>query len=317
MESIIDLRNIYRCDSTQISKWEYAEEAYKYHQSLFDYSHILYDTDIESITIKDNQVIMKFRESGLFFVCKEGDERSMMMDALNFGSYEKKEMNVIHRIISLLKRKHLLDIGANIGYTSCLWAKSFPQAVIHSFEPIPKTFEQLNSNIELNKINNIVTHNYGVSNVNETVKFYYYPWCAANSSLNNIQHKDNCVEVQGEIKRLDDIDWLRNFEIDFIKCDIEGNELFAFKGAEELIRKNKPIIYTEILRKYSSEFGYNANDILSLFKKNNYVCCYVSADEKLIEIDEMMATTSATNFIFFHKEEHSELLYLIGGEIHN
>lgn len=285
-------------------KQEFIKEMYEqYHQSLFDYSHMIKGTDIERIEISMDKVVMRFKSSGLSFVCREGDERSMPMDTLNFGEYEKKEtdtmLNILLRIGGADRAMNILDIGANIGYTTCLLASNFRNASVFAFEPIKQTYLDLLDNIKLNQLNNIIAYNLGLSNENKDVEFYYYSNCVANTSITNLRHTDNYIKVPGKLICLDDIEELKEKTIDFIKCDVEGNELFVIKGGRKTISRTRPIIFIEILRKYAKEFNYSANDVCSELRNLGYNAYIISENRKLIKIEEITEQERNTNFVFF------------------
>jgi hypothetical protein len=56
-----------------------------------------------------------------------------------------------------------------------------------------------------------------------------------------------------------------NAKVDFIKCDVEGAELFVYQGAKATLMQQKPIVFTEMLRKWAAKFDYHPNDIIALF----------------------------------------------------
>jgi len=77
----------------------------------------------------------------------------------------------------------------------------------------------------------------------------------------------NNISTSGEKIRIDTIDaFVKKNEIktiDFIKCDVEGFEYFVFKGGLKSIREFKPIIFSEIQKKWYSRYGKkNAFDLL-------------------------------------------------------
>ena len=88
---------------------------------------------------------------------------------------------------------------------------------------------------------------------------------------------------------------------------MEGAELLVFKGAEKILSEARPVVMTELLRKWSKCFNYHPNDVISLFNKKNYVC-YVIADGRLRPCGTITDDTVETNFFFLHKEEHQKLL---------
>ncbi len=86
-------------------------------------------------------------------------------------------------------------------------------------------------------------------------------------------------------------------KLDFIKCDVEGAELLTFQGGLKTITKYKPIVFTEMLRKWSAKFNYHPNEIIELFKDIGYGCYFV-VNDKLHEIKMMTDETIETNFFF-------------------
>ena len=68
--------------------------------------------------------------------------------------------------------------------------------------------------------------------------------------------------------RLDDI---MQSQIDFIKLDVEGAEYLALKGAEGLIRKNKPIITIEFSLEMSARVsGIDGFDLICWLQSLGY-----------------------------------------------
>ena len=96
-------------------------------------------------------------------------------------------------------------------------------------------------------------------------------------------------------------------KLDFIKCDVEGSELFVFQGGMHSINQYKPIIYTEMLRKWSAPFGYHPNDIIKLFGDLGYRC-FTAIDRGLREFFYMDDETEETNFFFLHDNMHKKII---------
>jgi FkbM family methyltransferase len=227
---------------------------------------------------------------------------------LNFFDYEKDESDMIESLIySGSGKKLFFDIGANIGWYSIMVAKSNRNVSVHSFEPIPKTYQSLVKNIDLNSLPNISTHNFGFSDKSGEFDFYYYPEGSGNASSANVTGRSDIEVVKCKVKTLDEYVTESNMQIDFIKCDVEGAELFVFKGGMDTIKNSKPIVFSEILRKWSEKFNYNPNEIFSLFYnlgyqsftvENNYLKIFGNMEESTVE----------TNFFFLHVEKHKALI---------
>ena len=94
-------------------------------------------------------------------------------------------------------------------------------------------------------------------------------------------------------------------QLDFVKCDVEGAEYFVYQGGIESLRKFKPIIFSEMLRKWSAKFNYHPNDIINFLSKIGYLC-FVIHEDKLEQFTLMDENTLETNFIFLHEKKHAQ-----------
>lgn len=287
----------------KLVKEEYITKMHNIHQILFEYSEFLKDTDIKTIEITDGTVIMTSRESEIKVLCDPDDHRNIPLEILNFGTYEKEEMDMVLKLME--KGSYFYDIGANIGWFSINIAKNVENVKIHAFEPIPKTYGFLKKNIELNKITNVSIHCFGFSDEENELKFYYYPEGPGNASLNNLSERDSVREVFGKVKKLDN--FVNNEPVDFIKCDVEGAELLVFKGGLNTIKKFKPIIFAELLRKWSKKFGYHPQDVVQMLITIGYNC-YIVDGKNLVEINKIDEKTVQTNFLFLHQQKHKNIV---------
>ncbi|OGK21885.1 hypothetical protein A3C23_00875 [Candidatus Roizmanbacteria bacterium RIFCSPHIGHO2_02_FULL_37_13b] len=274
------------------------------HKILFDYSDFIKKTDISSIDINTYDVIMTLNKTGLKFLCDKNDHRIAPIEIINFSTYENEEMAVTLKLIK--KNYTIFDIGANIGWYSLTLSRLKKNIQIYAFEPILRTYKYLNRNIALNNIKNIKTMNFGFSDKNKKIKFYYYPEGSGNASALNISHHPNAEKITGRIMKLDDFINKENIKIDLIKCDVEGAELFVFKGAINTIKQQKPIIATEMLRKWSKPFNYHPNDIIELLGTVGYNC-YVVRKKRLINMPYITDHTKETNFFFLHHQKHKNI----------
>jgi FkbM family methyltransferase len=289
----------------KLDKWQYIDAMYQHHQLLFEYAALLPSTNISSIQIEDEIVIMTFRDSGIKFLVETGDKRLAPFDTLNFSTYEQEELQM--QFLLIQDGFNVLDIGGNYGWYAMHVAKRFPSANIHSFEPIPFTFNQLKKNIALNDLSNIIVHNIGLSDVAGSFDFYYDPKLSVNASLAKVSESESLEKVVCKVEQLDEFVSQYNLSVDFIKCDVEGAELFAFKGASEILQAQRPIVFTEMLRKWTAKFHYHPNDIIEYFRQFNYQC-FVSHDLRLIPFDLIDDATVETNYFFLHREKHESII---------
>ena len=288
-----------------ITKADYLKKINDLHRVLSEYSDFISGTEIDSIIISKTGVTYKTIE-GNFFENDADDEHIPPKIAMNMNAYEKEELNMMDKLISLSNAKCILDIGTNIGWMSIHFLKKFTDSRVISFEPIPVTYDKLLKNFAINNLSAADVYNTALGDYTGTVEFSFYPEGSGGASLADNSGRDSVVKVAGKITKLDTFCAEKQIIPDFIKCDVEGAELFVYRGGLEIISKSKPVIFSEMLRKWSASFNYHPNDIISLLAEKGYECFCID-NENIRQIAEVTDSTIETNFIFLHKEKHSDI----------
>jgi FkbM family methyltransferase len=295
----------------KISKKQFIDLMHEKYKVLFDFSSNLAATEIEKIEIEDNDLIFTsrfnfFHPGGAKFYVDILDKRITPFEAFSFDQYELEDSEMLYRLVK--NNDIIFDIGANIGWYSIHLSKKLTGAKIYSFEPIPETYSKLKRNIELNKSENINIVNIPLSNKIQKLTFFYSPSATGASSSVNISEEIDIKKLECTTDTIDSYVSKNNInKIDFIKCDVEGAELMVFKGGYESINIFKPIIFSEMLRKWSSKFGYHPNDIIYYFSEFGYNC-YLTRSNKLLQIDQITDETIETNFFFLHPSNHQDII---------
>lgn len=156
--------------------------------------------------------------------------------------------------------KTILDLGANVGYSSIFFKKKYPAAHVVCVEPIQDNLVVLHQNIKINRmeievLEGAISSAKGTLNMEKGTKDY-------NFRVTNSKKNDNMI-----VKALTVEEVLNKFGWDFIdllKVDIEGSEkeLFA-TNADWLYKVNNLIIEAH----YPI---YLEEDIIQLVKKYNF-----------------------------------------------
>ncbi|MBA7480352.1 hypothetical protein ES707_15803 [subsurface metagenome] len=291
--------------SGAFDKRKYIKEMHRLHERLFEYAKFIRDTDIARIEITDGTVVMTSRAVGIKILCDARDMRIAPIETLNFGTYEIAELEMMLRLIK--PGYTVFDIGANIGWHSINIAKSLPDASVFAFEPIPETFAYLKKNVEMNGVSNVQLYNFGFFNEEKELKFYFCDDSSASTSIANIEGRDDARIMSCSVRKLDDFVAEHDLKVNFIKCDVEGAELFVFQGGMESIRRHKPIILSEMVRKWCAKFDYSPNKIIDLISGAGYKCFTVKGS-KLVEFFKMDDNTVETNFFFLDPDEHAKYI---------
>jgi FkbM family methyltransferase len=289
----------------RIDKACYIERMFERHQGLFDYRQLLKGSDIEALSISQDDVRVKFSWPPVELILPAGEMRAAPVEALNFGSYEKREFAVVESLVAGLGSKQpvFIDIGGNVGFYSIGLKRLHPGLRIHAFEPVPATADQFEANCRLNGCSDIVLHRHGLSSARGEAVFHVHPRMSVAASQQNILGGEEMQEVTCQLVPLDEIAGELPGPVDFIKCDVEGAELFAFQGGTALIERDCPIVFSEMLRKWSAKFGYHPDDIIRFFGERGYSCHALGASGSRV-IDSVDEGTTETNFIFLHTIRH-------------
>jgi FkbM family methyltransferase len=146
----------------------------------------------------------------------------------------------------------IFDVGANIGFVTYQFQKRFPAADIYAFEPNPYVFDKLETNYH--DQNQVHVFQLGVGDIDGELKFNINANAGTSSYLYpgeyHRAHQAKHIKEQKTIpiitiNRFCKENAIRH--IDILKLDIEGYELKALIGANQLLLKQEiDIIYTEV-----------------------------------------------------------------------
>ncbi|MDR1562637.1 MAG: FkbM family methyltransferase [Dysgonamonadaceae bacterium] len=189
----------------------------------------------------------------------------------------------------------IIDIGANLGYYSILFAKWTGTAgKVFSVEPIAIYNKIFNEKAK--RYNNIKLYPYALGDEEKKVELVYSsPEGFLSTGLphiynpqvdGNIEKQEFTFEAQMKIPSVLFGDLER---IDYIKCDVEGFEYIILSNMKEIIRKSKPKVQVEV-------WGENEENILRLFEELGYLPYKLSRNQLVIQ--EKDKSSVAGDYIF-------------------
>ena len=189
------------------------------------------------------------------------------------GRFDRDELNCLCSQLfnRMTTRRICLDIGANIGNHSLVFAQHFDRVL--AFEPNPRTFKLLAINSELAP--NIVPYRLGASNRKGTMTAYQdalnlgaTTTSTAISSHREANQKGLISTVQFDVDRLDDFLGVSDLkQVDFIKLDVEGHEAAALEGMGNILRVSSPII---VMEAFSDSFTDGKSQSVEILKSHGY-----------------------------------------------
>lgn len=169
----------------------------------------------------------------------------------------------------LPKNPVIIDCGAHIGADSIELSKIFPDAQIHSFEPVPGVFEQLTRGTSSYK--NIFRHQLALSNENRKSKMFVSSMGSDGSSSllppkTHLEDHPNVLfedVIEINAKTLDTWAYENNItHVDLLWLDMQGFEYQTLVASPKILATVK-VIHTEV----SIKETYEGVLMYSSFKK--------------------------------------------------
>lgn len=176
--------------------------------------------------------------------------------------------------IELLK-KHIkqndtvLDIGANIGFYATILSDIVGEkGLVHCFEPDSKNFEHLKKTTA--NFKNIKINNKAVGPKTEKLKIY----TSKNLNVDHRTYKPEEYDKEIEIDAVSIDDHLAsNPKVDLIKMDIQGFEMQAIQGMQNILDKNKDIkLISEFWPYGLKKAGSSVTDYFNFLSAKGFTC---------------------------------------------
>lgn len=183
------------------------------------------------------------------------------------GTYQIKKFRAAMGYITQGFRT-AVDIGGHVGMWSMQLAKRFKQ--IHAFEPVAAHRDCFLKNNA--GTSNIRLHDCALGAENGFVSIFSTPHSSGNSYVDfrgraapvaTTQSRDKPIAL----KRLDEF---ALEDVDFIKIDCEGYELYGLKGGEETILRCRPVIIVEQKPGKAEQFGLPRTEAVTYLQTLGY-----------------------------------------------
>lgn len=215
------------------------------------------------------------------------------------GVYDSNSVNFINK--TLCEGDTFLDIGANIGCFTLAGARKVGRSGrVLAFEPVDLVSKKLEHNISLNKLDNVTIVRKAVYERDTQIKLHLAR--QENLGMSSIQRHDSESGETVNVEAISLDDYLRKEninEVKIIKIDIEGAELSALKGMDNILSKLKPVLVLEVSPAVSKSSEERLR-VFNLLHQKNYERFVIQDDGKLRhpndqELDEH------SNFVFIQK----------------
>lgn len=219
------------------------------------------------------------------------------------GKWEETETELIKN--EIYDGNVVLDIGANIGYFTLIFAKKVgSKGKVFAFEPEPNNFRLLKKNVQVNNFQNVVIENFALSENNGRINLYL---SERDVGSHRVYQSNKVTNNFVTVKKIKLDDYLKKYSfsknISFIKLDVEGAELDVLKGMTGILKNNKPL---KILLEYSpsnlKEFGNNPEELLKFLNQYKFSFNIIDSDKKEIRpitVDDLIRKNVKTEINLF------------------
>ncbi|MFH1387063.1 MAG: FkbM family methyltransferase [bacterium] len=189
----------------------------------------------------------------------------------NFNIEQNGELRIL-KIMTHFSPKCVFDVGANVGEWSKTISRQYPKCVVHAFEIVSSTYNELVNNTK--DLKNVITNNFGLSNEEGVIAISLgrESSTATGCKIESMKFHDQYYnrEIKCEIRKASDYLKERAIQvIDLLKIDVEGMDLKVIKGFGDQIKKVRVIQFEYgIFNIASHDLLY---DYCRYFKQNGFI----------------------------------------------
>jgi len=199
------------------------------------------------------------------------------------NAYQTDEPETIKWLNSFVENSVFYDIGSNVGGYSFIAHMANENIKIYSFEPSFMNFYTQIKTCKENNISNIFPMNVAI---NDNNKFNYFKYCTlgnggdgsfsddlkdkmSNSKFSNPFTSKNCSTLEVGILGISLDSLVYDFDLaipNYLKIDVDGNELLVLKGAKKLLNESK---VKEIFIEIDDDIYHN-NEVEAFIEKYSF-----------------------------------------------
>jgi FkbM family methyltransferase len=202
-------------------------------------------------------------------------------------------------VLEFLKRHitpgmNIFDIGANVGYITLFCAGLTGQeGSVVAFEPGQRAYERLVSNVQLNRLHNVIPVQKALSD-NDGHESYCQALNRGQDVYNSLLSVDtpwtsteSFRTTQIPVHRLDTLLAKSGWPVPhLVKMDVEGAERKVLRGMSGALRSGKiRILILEISDLYFGKFGYSIREVVEELENEGFLCREIGEDGDLSALD--------------------------------
>ena len=173
-------------------------------------------------------------------------------------------------------RRDAVDIGANVGFFTVLFAKRLAERRVLAIEPTRNALARLRRNIALNAVqSNTIVFEGAASNRSDWLEIKTIAGFEEYSSLGAMDHPSiagaSFVTERVEARTLDQLVREHKLDCGFVKVDVEGVEHTVFEGGRQTLAMQRPVVLSELSDYLLRKNGSSSLEIVQMFEALDYV----------------------------------------------
>jgi FkbM family methyltransferase len=190
----------------------------------------------------------------------------------------------------LLRNGHVLDIGANVGYTATVLAnETCADQLVYAFEPEPDNFAMLQRVAVRPKVKDrIVTLRCAVGAEDRPAKLWINTHHHGDHRVITDHFRESASPASGISVPMISIDTFIEQHpgpVGFVKIDVQGFELPVCSGMVKTLAQNPDVtIVLEYAPASMEELGINPSDLLRFLEARGFACYLVGSKGRLSPI---------------------------------
>ncbi len=189
-----------------------------------------------------------------------------------YGVYEPETTREVERL--LRPGQTVLDVGANIGYYTLVFAKAVGETGrVHAFEPVFSLRWTLENNIGASAFRNVAVE--GLACWSSRGETEIFEASCRNSDKSSL-FAQNADGSQGHKIQTTTIDTYAAAKplskVNLIKIAVEGAELDVLEGSWETIARWRPVLIVEVVPRFLEASRSSLREFLNLLESRGYNC---------------------------------------------
>ena len=192
---------------------------------------------------------------------------------------------LVRRQPILFASGHVLDVGANAGYTASVFARAIESPYkVFAFEPEPVNVRRMRSVLgRMRLVDRVEVIAAAVGESSGSVELTINPRHPGDHRV--ARPTDSGASIRVPMMSIDDfLDERCLDEVAFVKIDVQGFELAVSQGMRKLIERSERLaVAFEYSREASAHFGYEAGNLFSFYRQRGFGLQLIRHDGSLLD----------------------------------